>query len=342
MMQSKSVDPFFTTDLCAVLGCTVPILQAGMGGVARSELAAAVSEAGAFGSLGMVRESPELITAEVERVRRLTTSPFSVNLIPSATDPGLFTDELAACVEAGVEFVTYFWDLDQDAVARAKSYGLKVLYQVGSVGDAVGAMEAGADVLIAQGVEAGGHVHGDVSSLVLLPEICEVVDVPVAGSGGFGTGKGLMAALALGAQGIHCGTSFLATTESFAHDLHKQAVVGAASNETVRTDAFAINWPKGSAVRVLASPMTDGLGADLFGHDPERVDLQQIAEEGGRPIYRWSTDSPLRNMTGTLDQLALYAGQVSGQVTEILPAAERVEAIMIQAHAIRRRLMAPA
>ncbi|KZY41984.1 hypothetical protein A3731_35635 [Roseovarius sp. HI0049] len=137
--------------------------------------------------------------------------------------------------------------------------------------------------------------------------------------------------MALGAQGIHCGTAFLAATESFAHDLHKQRVVQAKSNETIHTDAFVINWPKGAAVRVLRSDVTASLGDRLFGHDPDTIPRHQIADEEGKPIYRWSTDSPLRSMQGDLDQLALFAGQCAGDVHAIRPAAEIVADILGEA-----------
>ncbi len=326
------------TPLCALLGCDFPILQAGMGGVARSELAAAVSAAGGFGCIGMVRETPDLIRREVDAVRQRTDRPFAVNLIPAATDPALYESEFAACVTAGVPAMVFFWDVVPGAIAAAKDAGMTVLYQVGSVADAVAAVEAGADAIIAQGVEAGGHVHGNVTSLVLLPQVVAAVDVPVVGSGGFATGDALVAALALGAQGIHCGTLFLATPESFAHDMHKQRVVAATSDRTVHTDAYAINWPKGSPVRVLANDMTDGLGTRLFGHDPAEIPRHAVAEEEGRPIYEWSTDSPLRSMTGAMDRLALFAGQVSGLVGEVVPAGERVSAIVHQARATLSRL----
>src|SRR3546814_15628422 len=105
---------------------------------------------------------------------------------------------------------------------------------------------------------------------------------------------GRVAALALGAQGIHCGTAFLATEESFAHDYHKARVVGAQTEDTVHTDAFAINWPPASPVRVIANSVTEGLGTDLFGHDAARLPREEIAREDGRPPYRFSTDPPLR------------------------------------------------
>ena len=321
------------TPLCDLLGCSYPIIQAGMGGVARSELAAAVSAAGGYGCLGMVREPPEVIAREISAVRGRTDRPFAVNLIPSATEPSLFAEELAACLEAKVHGMVYFWEVDASAIAAASDAGCRVLYQVGSVADAQAAEAAGADVIIAQGMEAGGHVRGNVSSLVLLPLVAAAVDIPVVGSGGFATGESLVAALALGAQGIHCGTAFLTAEESFAHDLHKSRVVAAGAEDTVHTDAFAINWPPGSPVRVIASDMTARLGNRLFGHHPDKIERRVVAEEEGRPIYAYSTDSPLRSMTGALDELAFFAGQAAGQVRRVEPAGTIVARMVSEAEA---------
>jgi len=309
-----------------------------MGGVARSELAAAVCEAGGYGCLGMVRETPDLIRREIAAVRQRTSRPFGVNLIPAATDAVLFGEELAACLEAKVHSLVYFWDVVPEAVATARSAGSRVLYQVGSVEQAVAAEAAGADAVIAQGVEAGGHVHGHVTSLVLLPEVVQAVSVPVIGSGGFASGASLVAALALGAQGIHCGTAFLAADESFAHDIHKDRVIAASSRDTVHTDAYAINWPPDSPVRVIASPETARLGRDLWGHLDENIPREAIAEEEGRPIYLYSTDSPLKSMTGALERLAFFAGQVTGQITRREPARDIVAAMVRDATAILARL----
>jgi nitronate monooxygenase len=242
------------TPICDLLGCRYPILQAGMGGVARLELVAAVAEAGGYGFLGMVRESPDLIAREIDKVRARTDGPFGVNLIPAATDPDLLEAELFVCLQKKVHSLCFFWDVHADVIARAKAAGCRVLYQVGSVEDAVAAAEAGADAIIAQGFEAGGQLRGTVSSLVLLPQVVRAVSIPVIACGGFASGESLIAALALGAQGIHCGTAFLVTEESFAHAYHKERVVRAKSEDTVYTDAFAINWPPDSPVRVVANP----------------------------------------------------------------------------------------
>ncbi len=173
--------------------------------------------------------------------------------------------------------------------------------------------------------------------LVLLPQIVSAVSVPVIASGGFASGESLIAALALGAQGIHCGTIFLATQESFAHDYHKARVTATKSEDTVYTDAFSINWPPGSHVRVIANTLTDELGQRLLGHRSEDRPREAVAEEDGRPILRYSTDSPLRITTGNLECLALFAGQVAGAIETIPSAGARVGDIVSAAHATLER-----
>jgi nitronate monooxygenase len=222
--------------------------------------------------------------------------------------------------------VCFFWDVVPELVAVAKKAGCRVLYQVGSVADAVAAQEAGADIVIAQGFEAGGHVRGTVSSLVLLPQIVRAVSIPVLASGGFATGEGLVAALALGAQGIHCGTAFLATQESFAHDHHKQQVMAAASADTRHTELFSINWPPGSPVRVIANSLTN-----TAGETPPPGERRAVADDAGRPIYAYSTDSPLKTTTGNLEMLAQFSDQVCGLIDDCPSAADRIARIVAAA-----------
>jgi len=324
------------TPLTERLGCRYPIISAGMGGPSRAELAAAVSAAGGFGLLGMVRESPALIEREIAAVRQKTNRPFGVNLIPSATDPKLLEGELAACFAAGVPAMCFFWDVDVAAIAKAKRAGCLVLYQVGSVEDAVRAEDAGADVIIVQGVEAGGHVRGHRGLSTLLPEVADAVEVPIAASGGIVDGRGLAAALALGADGVQCGTVFLASAESFAHDYHKQRIVEAGPGATVHTDLFAINWPPHSPVRVLKNSVTEAAGGKLWGHRPDQLPREQIGDEEGRPLWRYSTDSPLRTTTGDLEAMALFAGDGVGRVSAVRPAAEIVARLMAEAIATIR------
>jgi len=150
---------------------------------------------------------------------------------------------------------------------------------------ALAAEQARGDPVIAQGFEAGGHVHGVRSSLVL---------VPVIASGGFASGESAVAALALRASGVHCGTAFLATEESFAHDHHKERVVSARSEDAGYTDLFAINWPSKSPVRIITNSVTEGFRERLLGHHPADFPDEVIAEGTGRCIYNYTTDAPLR------------------------------------------------
>ena len=323
-----------TTRLTEALGCRHPIISAGMGGPARSELASAVSEAGGFGLLGMVRESPDLIAREIADVRRRTAKPFGVNLVPFATDPALLVDELAVCFDARVPALCFFWDVHAAIVEQAKSAGCLVLYQVGTLEDAVLAESAGADVVIVQGVEAGGHVRGRLPLSVLLPEVVSTLAIPVVASGGIADGRAMAAALAMGAHGVQCGTVFLASPESYAHDYHKQRIVAATPGDTVHTDLFAIGWPPHSPVRVLKNSLTAAAGDRRWGYLPDQLPRIAIGEDEGRPVYRFGTDSPLRSTTGDFEQMCLYAGESSAHVTGIRPAATIIDAMMREATAV--------
>ncbi len=314
------------TPICDVLGCDVPIVLAGMGGVARSDLVAAVSSAGGFGLLGMVRESPEFITAEIARVRGLCEREFGVSLIPAATPPELFTAELAACIAARVSAVALFWDLSYEAIARLRDASILVLCQVGSTEEAHAAVRAGAQIIIAQGAEAGGHVRGSTALRTLLAEMAPQLRVPLLAAGGIVDGQGVAEVLGLGAQGAVIGTAFLATEESFAHDYHKQRIITASAGAPLRTRAFHVNWPPDAEVRVLPNSVTEGRRGDPFsGH------RTVIGAEGARSIWLFSTDSPLRDMTGDFEAMALYAGEGVGGITAIVPAAERLRSICAEA-----------
>lgn len=319
------------TPLCDLLGCDVPILLAGMGGVSHWELAAAVAAAGGYPTLGMVREAPDLIESEVRALRGATNRPFAVNLIPAATDPDLLDAQITRCLDLGVGAFSFFWDVVPQAIMRVKAAGCLVVHQVGTLAAARAAEAAGADVLIAQGIEAGGHVHGRSGAFALSGEILSGTDLPVVVSGGIADGAGLAAALAMGAGGVHVGTAFLATEESFAHPYHKSRIVAARGSDTVLTDAFVLNWPRGAAVRVLANSVTDALGTRLMNHDPDELPRETIAWDGDAPRLRFSTDSPLRTTTGDLEAMALYAGQGAGLIHDIPPAGERLRAMVSEA-----------
>ncbi|WP_091572261.1 nitronate monooxygenase [Oryzisolibacter propanilivorax] len=325
-----------STPLCDLLGCRLPIVLAGMGGVARSELVAAVSGAGAFGFLGMVREPLALIEREVAAVRAAGHQRFGVNLIPAGTDPALLAAQVDLCIALQVPVVGLFWDVHADVVARLRRAGVTVVHQVGSARHALDAQAAGAHALIVQGVEAGGHVHGTQPLHEVLAEVLALTELPVAAAGGLADGRDVARVLHQGAQAAVLGTAFIATPESFAHDVHRQALLAAQDGDTVLTEDFHINWPPHSPVRVLQCPVTRGERGD-----PHAGARTVIGDEEGRPIYRFSTDSPLRSMTGALADMALYAGTGVGRVNAIVPAADLVQQLAQDAAAHLRLLQEP-
>lgn len=320
---------FTNSPVCELLGCSVPVVLAGMGGVSRSELVAAVTDTGGFGFLGMVREPPELIAGEVEHLRQLGHTRFGVNIIPAATDPVLLEHQVRTCIRLAVPVVGTFWDLNERVTERLREAGILVVHQVGSVDEAIAAERAGVEVIIAQGHEAGGHVRGMRPLRELLPDVAAAVNVPVLAAGGLATGRDLVTAMALGADGIVLGTAMLATSESFAHPHHKQQLLAAEAGDTVLTNCFHINWPPSAPVRVLKSAVTTGARGDA--HTTGKT---VIGAEGDRPIYLFSTDSPLRSMTGDFESMALYAGTGVGHITQITGAGNRVRAIVAEADAL--------
>ncbi|BCG04430.1 hypothetical protein PPGU19_089980 (plasmid) [Paraburkholderia sp. PGU19] len=315
--------------VCDLLGCRWPIVLAGMGGVARAELCSAVTRAGGFGVLGMVREPTSLIRTEVQSVRATTSHTFGVNLIPASTPADLLEAQIATCIEIDVPVVGLFWDVVPQIVRRLRDAGILVVYQVGSLEDARAAEDAGAQILIAQGREAGGHVRGDQPLAQLVPQVVAAARVPVLAAGGIANGGDVAKVLSLGAQGAVLGTALIPTQESFAHAYHKQRIVEAAEDDTVLTDVFHINWPRGARVRVLQNSVTRGERGDPFGSQ-----RTVIGDEEGRPIYLFSTDSPLRSMTGDFEAMALYAGTGAARTGAITGAAERLYRIASDAAAL--------
>lgn len=323
--------------LLRLLRCKYPIMLAGMGGVARSRLAAAVAAAGGFPVMGMVREPVALIEKEVAALRAATRDDlhFAINLIPASCARDLLQQQVAACLRLKVPAMVLFWDVDTTLIRRLKDEGVQVIHQVGNRRDAEQALRAGCDVLIAQGLEAGGHVRGGVSTLALLPEIVAMSHVPVAASGGIASGAALVSALALGAQAVSLGSAFVATTEAFAHPHHRQRLVEAHAEDTVHTTVFARNWTITAAVRVLQNAVTRG----DFDHLGEEEKNRPIArQDGGQPVFLFSTDSPAIDAEGRLDDMALYAGQSVGQIHDVVSAGERIQQLMRDAEATLERL----
>ncbi len=322
------------TPLCDLLGIELPILQAGMGGVARAELCAAVSNAGGLGHLGMIRMPPEFIRAQIRRARSLTDRPFGVNLVLAVFDPAQFE----VCLEERVPVLSLFWGDAAPYVPRARAAGIRVLVQVGSVEEARQAVRAGADAVVAQGVEAGGHVRGRTSTLALIPQVVDAVrPTPVVAAGGIADGRGIAAALNLGAAGVWVGTRFVASAESEAHPAYKQRLLAATAEDTVHTELCEYGWPPHSPHRVLRTPLLE-----RWGHrPPPPVEQARVIGETDRaglrvPVTEFSSGCPTIHTTGEVENMALYAGQGVGLIRELLPAAEIVRRLAAEAEALLR------
>lgn len=319
------------TPILQLLQCRYPIMLAGMGGVARSALAAAVAKGGGFPVMGMVREPVALLEREVAALRAATGDDlhFAINLIPASDSQAHVQAQIAACLRLRVPAIVLFWEVDTALVRQLKAQGVQVIHQIGNRRDAELALAAGCDALIVQGYDAGGHVRGMVPTLTLLPEIVALAGgVPVAASGGIASGQALVAALALGAQAVSMGSAFVATHESFAHPYHRQCLVDAHAEDTVHTTVFARNWTITAPVRVLPNAVTRGEYAHL---SEAEKNLPIASQDGGQPIYLFSTDSPAIDATGRIEDMAIYAGQSVGQIHSVLSAGQRIASIMQEA-----------
>jgi nitronate monooxygenase len=300
------------TDL---VGCRVPIQLAPMGGgVVTTELAIAVARAGGLGMLQ--RSGPGALADRIGRLEQAHSGPFGINFLlydPSQDDRAAI--ELAASRARLVEF---FWaDPDPALVGLVHAGGALAGWQVGSVEEARRAVDAGCDLVVAQGVEAGGHVRGTMALLPLLAGVLDAVTVPVLAAGGIANARSVAAVLAAGAAGARVGTRFLATPESGAHPGYVAALLAADGEATVLTEASAVGWPN-APHRVLRSALQ---AAEAF--DGEVVGTV-AAGSRSVPLPRLSARTPSREVTGTVEAMALYAGQGVGQVTEVVPAAQVV------------------
>jgi nitronate monooxygenase len=314
------------TPLCKSLGIELPIFNAGMGGgLASAELAAAVSNAGGLGVLGMGALPAHLIGEEVRRLRKLTDKPFAVNLILALCQGG----EIEACLEAKVPIVIGFWGDAAPFVERAKRAGTKLILQCGSVEEAKAAASAGVDAVMIQGVEAGGHVKGTTALSIVLPAVVEAVrPLPVIAAGGVADGRGVAAALALGAQAVSIGTRFLCSNECAASTEYKRRIVRARAEDTVHTLLFDIGWPN-AAHRVLRNRVYNewaSAGSPPSGKRPREGEIVGRMSLAGNAIEvpRYSVFPPIEGYEGDIDDAVLYAGQSCTLVNDVKPAAEIV------------------
>ncbi len=324
------------TALCERLGVDLPIWNAGMGGGgAGAELAAAVSNAGGFGVLGMGGLPAALIRAEIQRTRQLTTRPFGVNLLVPFVDDG----QVETCLEENVAVLVLFWGDPTPYIRAAQRAGVKVVPQVGSVDEAKAAADAGADAVMIQGVEAGGHVRGTTALSVVLPTVVAAVDpLPVVAAGGVADGRGLAAALMLGAQAVSMGTRFICSEETALAPAYKQRVVGGRAEDTVHTGLFDVGWPD-AAHRVLRNTTTDEwetAGRPPSGQRPGEEEIVGHYSVAGQliEVRKYGVDPPMADFEGDIEQAALYCGQSCSLVNDIRPAAQIVHEVARQAEAL--------
>ena len=325
------------TRLCELLDIELPVLGAPMGPeIASLELAAAVSNAGGLGMISFGGYPPARLKERIKRLRSLTSRPFGVNVLLQG--PNLPLPEAAfvdVCIEERVPVLSFFWGDPTPYVEKAHKAGIKVCDQVGSVSAAKRAQQAGADFIIAQGVEAGGHVAGTVSTMVLVPRVVDsVAPTPVVAAGGIADGRGLAAALALGADAAVLGTRLLATTECNAHEIYKRKILAASEEDTVHTTLFGNGWPN-APHRTLRTPFVEKWLEDEKRGSEQRPDEPLIGEVtfGGirTPLPRFGGIPPARDATGEIESMDFLAGQCVGLLNEIKSAAEIVREIVQQA-----------
>src|SRR5215510_5102358 len=291
------------TPLCDLFGIEHPILLAGMGGVSMAPLVAAVSNAGGLGVIGAAALSPDDLREEIRRTRALTRKPFAVDLL--APIPQMIVPYLPVLYDEGVTIFVAGLAVPEKHVAEMKAHGLKIMVMTGKVKHAVRAEQAGADVVAAQGTEAGGHT-GEIGTLALVPQVVDAVKIPVVAAGGIVDGRGVVAALALGAQGAIIGTRFIATPEATAGERYREALVGADQDETVRTRCYS-----GKPLRTLKNPYVAEYEAD-----PSKIKRfpEQLAISSARQVMAyWNPEAdPSRT--------CMPAGQGVGSFHDIQPA----------------------
>jgi NAD(P)H-dependent flavin oxidoreductase YrpB (nitropropane dioxygenase family) len=321
------------TTLCRELGIEYPLFSAGMGGgMAGPALVAAVSNAGACGVLGMGGLPVPYIRRQIQQTRQLTNKPFGANILLPLLQEG----QIDTCLDERVPILVLFWGDPTPYIEEAHRRGSKVFLQVGSAEEAQAAVRAGADAVIAQGIEAGGHVKSTTALSTIVPAIAEAVrPMPVIAAGGLATGRGLVAALSLGAQAVSMGTRFLASEEACAVQAYKERVVRSTAEDTVYTLLFDVGWP-GAAHRVLRNRVIaewEAAGRPASGQRPgegSRIGMMPVAGTT-MEMLKYSVFPPLAGFTGDIEDVVLYAGESCSLVHDIKAAARIVHDVIREA-----------
>ena len=314
------------TKLCDLLGVTHPIMLAGMGGVSYAELVAAVSNAGGYGVLGMAGRGPDFIRDQMRAVKKLTDKPFGVDLL--AASPESLTASVDVIVQEGASSFVAGLGIPMPIMETLKKGGLKVMVVCGAVKHAVKAEQAGCDAVICQGGEGGGHT-GLVGTLPLVALAVEAVKIPVVAAGGLYDGRGLAAALSLGAVGVWMGTRFIASTEAHAGQMYRDVIVEATDEDTIRTKSYS-----GKPMRVKKNPYV----ADWEARPQDIQPFPQQAMLSSREGVMGGIGGQVDGLD--IDRSAFAMGQSAGGVRGVLPAGEIVARIMAEAEAAIDRVAA--
>ena len=297
-------------DICGILGIKYPIFQGGMAWVSESTLAAAVSNAGGLGIIAGANAPASHIRDEIRRTKELTNKPFGLNIMLLSDN----ADELSdIAIEEGVKVITTGAGNPGKFMDKWKQAGIVVIPVVASVALAKRMERYGADAVIAEGCESGGHV-GKLTTMALLPQVVDAVNIPVIGAGGIGDGRGITAAFALGASGIQVGTRFLASEECQIHDNYKNAVINSRDIDTVITGRST-----GHPVQVLKNK----LAKEYLKLENDNASIEELEELGKGALKKAVVD-------GDIENGSLMAGQISGMVNKIQSVKEIIEEMFAQ------------
>jgi len=300
------------TPVCDLFGIEYPIFLAGMGEVAMAELCAAVSNAGGFGTLGMVAGPPERIRDEMREVRKRSDRPFGVDML--AALPEQMNAAIGTIIDEGATAFITGLGVAEPLIQKCHDNGVKVMAVCGKVSHAKRAEEAGCDAVIAQGTEAGGHT-GQVAGLALIPQTVDAVRIPVLAAGSIVDGRGIAAALALGAQGVWLGTRFIATREARASEAFKRRICDAHGDQTRITRYYS-----GKPMRVIANPYVE---QKERGGEPPLPFPQQMVSSATSGLLGFTDDA-----TTDVERTCMPAGQGVGGIEDVPTVAELVERLL--------------
>ena len=323
------------TSVTEKLGIQQPIVQAPIGGLSVPALAGAVSVAGGLGTMAITWLDMDGIRSQIRELRAITDRPYAVNIVIDAQDPPQ-DERVEVALAAGAPLVSFFWGDPEPYVDRVHRAGALALLTVRSAEEARRAVDAGVDIIVAQGWEAGGHVWGEVSTLALVPAVVDAVPgTPVIAAGGIADGRGLAAVLALGAGAAWMGTRFVASEEAPTHPAWRRRLLAAAETDTYYTTLFDVGWPN-APHRVLRNATVDtwlAAGSPPSGRRPGEGEVLATRADGSEMV-RYSSVSARGTATGRIDELSLWAGQSVGLIHDVLPAAEIVRRTVAEAEAV--------